>query len=258
MYLYAGGLGEMWNWPAENVSEVVNDLNGYLTNFYRVLQVPKSFAEMKRRLEATPFSRVEWSDADATMKRLIEKTKPEEFDPKKPDPLLAALFFVWNRQSMAGRMANFSPLSKLRTRGGRNAEANAWWSSIDGLEVVRDRIDGVAIEHLEAVQVGKKEDKKDTLFYADPTYFLSAEKGQGRTTADVYDVETSDAQHRTLIEWLEGGIKGKMMLSGYANPLYDKALTKKKGWRRIEKVIDNKAQKGAIKRQMLEVLWLNY
>ena len=87
----AGGLGEAWNWPHEGVSEVANDLNGYLVNFYRVLKDPKKFRELQRTLSATPFSRLEWEDADATMQRLMAKVKPEAFDLKRPDVKMAAL-----------------------------------------------------------------------------------------------------------------------------------------------------------------------
>lgn len=258
VYLYAGGLGEAWNWPHAGVSEVANDLNGYLINFYRVLKDPRAFKELQRLLSATPFSRIEWEDANATMVRLMAKTRPEAFDPAKPDPKLAALFFVWNRQSMAGRMDTFSPLTKTRTRGGRNAEVNSWWSGIEALPEVRERLDHFVVEHMDAVKLGKKEDKKDTLFYADPTYVVSETRGEGRSTADVYAVETTGEMHEQLIEWLAKGIKGKMMLSGYRNKLYDGTLTPERGWRRLEKKIDNKAQKGEVKRSMTEALWVNF
>lgn len=44
-------------------SEVVNDIDGNLMNFWRVLQDETMFAALKRRLEATPFSEKEWNDA---------------------------------------------------------------------------------------------------------------------------------------------------------------------------------------------------
>jgi DNA adenine methylase len=109
---YGGGLGELWNWPHAGVSEVVNDLNGYLINFYRVLQSDKLFAEFRRRVAAVPFARVEWTDAHKAMTALIDKTAPAAYRPGTPDVTVALLFFVWNRQSMGGRMDTFSSICR--------------------------------------------------------------------------------------------------------------------------------------------------
>lgn len=257
VYLYAGGLGEMWNWPHAGVSEVANDLNGYLVNFYKVLQRIDLFKKFKRQVEAVPFSREHWIDAHILMKEYMRAEPPETFS-SEPDVNLAVAFFIWNRQSMAGRMTSFSPFTKSRTRGGRNAEVNAWWTGIDGLCEVRTRLDNLAIEHDDALKVLKREDRKDTLFYADPTYLVSDEKGVGRSSPDVYACENSVAHHEELLRLLTKGIKGKMMLSGYRSKLYDKYLTPKAGWKRHDKVIDNKAQKGDVKRSMTESVWTNY
>ncbi len=257
VYLYAGGLGEMWDWPHEGVSEVANDLNGYLINFYRVLQREDLFKKLQRRLSVTPFAREEWIGAHILMKEYMRAESPMAFS-TAPDVDLAAMFFIWNRQSMAGRMASFSPLTRTRTRGGRNAETNSWWAAIDGLPEVLRRLNNVVIEQDNALTVLKREDTKGTLFYADPTYLVSTEKGVGRTSAGTYHVETPPAHHQFLLDALAKGIKGKMMLSGYRSKMYDDALTAKRGWTRHDKVIDNKAQKGGVKRTMTESLWTNF
>ena len=60
---YAGGLSVLLAKDPEGVSEVANDLNGDLTNFWRVLQRDESFGRFQRTLEAVPFSEAEWRDA---------------------------------------------------------------------------------------------------------------------------------------------------------------------------------------------------
>jgi len=60
---YAGGLSVLLAKDPEGVSEVANDLNGDLTNFWRVLQQDESFGRFRRTLEAVPFSEAEWRDA---------------------------------------------------------------------------------------------------------------------------------------------------------------------------------------------------
>jgi site-specific DNA-adenine methylase len=60
---FAGGLAVLLAKDPEGVSEVVNDLHGDLTNFFRVVQEEETFARFRGVLEAVPFSEVEWQDA---------------------------------------------------------------------------------------------------------------------------------------------------------------------------------------------------
>jgi DNA adenine methylase len=60
---YAGGLAVLLAKDPEGVSEVVNDLNQGLTNFWRVFQDPLRFARFQR-VQATSRSRnSEWAFA---------------------------------------------------------------------------------------------------------------------------------------------------------------------------------------------------
>jgi DNA adenine methylase len=139
-------------------SEVINDLCGVLTNFWRVLQDENLFEQFQRKVSATPFSSDEWQDA----------AKPDK------DPISQAVaFFVRVRQSMAGRQDCFTPLTRTRTRGKRNEQANAWWNAIEGLPEVHRRLQGVVILNEDAIQVIKKQDNNKTLFYLDPPYVHS-------------------------------------------------------------------------------------
>lgn len=105
---FAGGLAVLLAKNPHGVSEVVNDLDGRLTNFWRVLQGVDSFHAFMGVLAAVPFSEVEWSEAGES----LEAT----------DPVARAVaFFIRCRQSLAGRMDSFAPLSKNRTRRGTNS-----------------------------------------------------------------------------------------------------------------------------------------
>ena len=53
---YFGGGAVLLAKNPEGVSEVVNDIWGSLTNFWRVLQDPKPFKLFQRRIEATPLA----------------------------------------------------------------------------------------------------------------------------------------------------------------------------------------------------------
>src|SRR6266404_6600597 len=53
----------LWLAPHKGVSEVVNDVNGRLINFWRILQHPAKFEEFRRKVEAVPMARMEWETA---------------------------------------------------------------------------------------------------------------------------------------------------------------------------------------------------
>jgi DNA adenine methylase len=250
---YAGGLAvllardpadrRLWkaDAPAQfrGVSEVANDLHGDLTNFWRVLQ-GDSFGRFLRIVEATPFSEVEWQDAQDGLDH-----RPDA------DPVQrAAWFFVACRQSLAGRMDTFTGITRTRTRGDRNAEVNAWWNAIEGLPAVHRRLRDVLILNRPALDLIRGHDGPDTLFYLDPPY-----PHQTRAATDVYGPhEMTEADHRELLEVLTG-CKGKVILSGYPNDLYDRALA---GWNQHTFDIANHAAGGATKGRETEVLWCNF
>src|SRR5688500_2637626 len=89
---YFGGGAVLLQKSPEDVSEVVNDLNGDLTNFWKVLQCGKAFERFQRYVEAVPFSEREYRHAAATYQIEFEDL---------PEPGRAAKFFVACRQSLA-------------------------------------------------------------------------------------------------------------------------------------------------------------
>jgi DNA adenine methylase len=233
---FAGGLAVLLAKDPEGVSEVVNDLNGSLTGFWRVLQDDETFRRFHRLCEATPFSEVEYRDAAKS--------------DISADPALAAWkFFVRCRQSLAGRMDSFAPLSRARTRRNMNEQASAWLGAIDGLPAVHARLRRVVVLNRDALDVIRQQDGEKTLYYLDPPYLADS-----RTAPDVYAHEMTVAQHESLLETIRS-CKGKVMISGYANALYDRELA---GWDRHEFSLPNNAAGGEIKRRMTEVLWANF
>jgi len=233
---YAGGLAVLLAKDPEGVSEVANDLNGRLTNFWTVLQDDARFPLFCRIVEATPFSEVEWSAADALG--------------DEPDSLRAAVnFFVLCRQSLAGRMAHFAPLSRTRTRRGMNEQASAWLAAVDGLPAVHARLRRVVVLNRPALDVIRSQDGPGTLFYLDPPYL-----GSTRSSPDVYAHEMSDADHGELLDLIRG-VRGKVMISGYESIVYDCLLP---GWHRHTFDLPNNAAGGETKARKTEVLWCNF
>ena len=234
---YAGGLAVLLKRKPGGHSEVVNDLDGRLTNFWKVLQHPGNFEQFQRRAQAIPFSETEWNDA--------------EDDLYDDDPVIRAIaFFVRVRQSLAGRQGAFSLLTRTRVRHDVNAEADAWVNAVDGLRDVHVRLRHVVVLNQDALDVIRSQDGPATLFYCDPPYVHGT-----RTDTTVYqDAEMSDAHHRELLEALNA-VLGKVILSGYLCPLYDEMLA---DWNRDDFEVPNHASNSKTKRKMIESIWTNY
>src|SRR5690349_20851398 len=58
---YFGGGQVMLAMDPEGISEVANDINSQLSNFWLILQSDKHFAEFKRVIDAMPFSKDEFT-----------------------------------------------------------------------------------------------------------------------------------------------------------------------------------------------------
>jgi DNA adenine methylase len=223
---------------ADGVSEVINDLCGDLMNFYSVIKDPELCGRLRDRLEFTLHSEAEWNAA-----RELLAT-----DAGDPVARAAALFTLC-RQSHSGRMQNFASTVRTRLRGGRNDGVNSWWNAIDGLDAVHHRLKSVKVLHRPALEVICSEDTPATLFYLDPPYLHET-----RAATEVYRFEMNETDHRQLLDVLRS-VQGKVILSGYANQLYDTALA---GWTRHAFDLANHAAGGKKKRRMTEVLWCNF
>lgn len=238
---YYGGGSVMLAKDPEGVSEVANDLNGNLYTFWLVLRKEEYFEQFKRMVEATPFSEFLF---EACQKNIAQNSFATDVD-------AAFNFFVVCRQSMSGRMKDFAPLSRTRTRRGMNEQASAWINAVDGLEAVHKRLRRVVILNQSALDVIRREDKEETLFYLDPPYLHET-----RVSTGEYAHEMSHADHRELLGTLTG-IKGKFLLSGYDSELY-REFENINGWHRRVFELPNNSASGEVKRRMHEVVWANY
>ena len=235
---YAGGLAVLLAKDPEGISEVVNDLDTGLTNFFRVLQRPETFEPFQHIARAVPFSEIEWQEA---LTRLDH-----------PDPVERAVaFFIHCRMSLAGRRDTFASLSRTRTRRGMNEQASAWLGAVDGLSAVHARLRRVIVLNQPALDVIRREDGPNTLHYCDPPYVPST-----RTAPDTYGpFEMTVADHVELLDTL-AKIQGKFLLSGYRSDLYDTAAARA-GWKRHDFDLPNNAAGGDTKRRMTESVWSN-
>jgi DNA adenine methylase len=230
--------GEIVPARLKGCSEVINDIDKGLTNFWKVLKDETKFDKFVRIVEATPFSKIDW----------LESIECNSCDPVER----ATAFFVRYRQSRQGLGRDFATLSRKRTRGGRNEQSNSWLSAIDGLSSIHERLRGVVILCDHAINVIRQQDEDTTLFYLDPTYLHET-----RTTTKEYgEHEMTPEDHETLLQTLVS-LEGKFILSGYHSDMYDD-FAADQGWRCEEYEIDNKASGKKKKDKKIECLWMNF
>lgn len=233
---FAGGLRVLFAHAPIGKSEVVNDLNRELTNFWKVLRSPEHFQEFQRRCHLTPLSEVEWkSSVNEPMDLEDEVTR-------------AFRFFVRYRQSYSGRGGEFC----VPTKRAKNINENVggWLSAVDGLEAAYERLRRVEIRNMYAVDFIRKFDHAKALFYCDPPYLK-----QTRSRKNAYEFEMSDDDHKQLIECL-AVIKGKFVLSGYPSEMYDDILVGRHGFRFVDLQIEKKPS--SKKSKATERIWLNF
>ena len=247
---YAGAAQEMWHWPCPHcqcvppehepkcpgISEILNDVDGDLVNFFQVLRGPQS-KQFRSIMELVPFSRAEWEEA-------IEVTGAH-------NPMVRAIaFFVRYRQSRQGLGKDFATLSVNRTRRQRNEQVSSWQSAIEELNEAVQRLRNVVVESLPALTLLKKYDSPNTFFYLDPPYHPDTR------VAGEYDYEMSVDDHAELLAEL-CLLKGKFLLSGYDNPLYqDWRQTNVFRMETVEQAAHSSSRKNKATRQ--ECFWMNY
>ena len=235
---FCGGMAVLLRKDPEGVSEVANDVNGNLTNFYRVLRSERLFGKFLRRVRLTPFGRDSWEEA---RRRLAEL-------PADRRVARAAAFFVLNRMSLAGRNNDFTGITKTRTRGGMNAEVNAWLGGVEGLRQVHDRLKRVVVENRPAVRLMKGHDVKGCVMYCDPPYPACT-----RSSPDAYgEFEMSDGDHEEFLAVAKSLRHAAVLISGYPCEMYDEALA---DWDRHEFDVPNHAAGGKSKGRRIEVVW---
>lgn len=240
---YFGGGSVLLGLNPNGHSEVINDLDGELMNFWNIMR--DNFSMFKDMVERIPFSEDAFKEANS-------HKFPLGYKANVMGCRWALQFFIRCRQSLAGRKQSFTPVSTSRVRRGMNEQVSSWLTAIEGLPVVHERLKRVLILNRSAVDVIRQIDHKQTVFYCDPPYLHETRV----TTKEYGQFEMKPADHVELLESL-AGISGKFVLSGYRSDMYDK-MAKSEKWRRVDFKIPNSAAGGKKKRIMTESCWMNY
>ncbi|MEB3022981.1 MULTISPECIES: DNA adenine methylase [Mycolicibacter] len=210
--------------------ETVNDLDGDLMNFWRMLRERPE--DLVRVCALTPHSRLEHDLA---------------YQGPAPDDLERARR-TWVRisQGRTGTLRKTGWRYYIAPAGTATSMPEYLSAYVDRMAAAAERLHHVSLECRPGIEVIEAYGAVETAcLYVDPPYL-------GSTRTRNYNVEMrSESQHAELLEAVQAA-RASVVLSGYASPLYDRALA---DWDRVE--ISSATGQGGTQRARKEVIWSN-
>ena len=87
------------------------------------------------------------------------------------------------------------------------------------MKMFSQRLQGVIIKNIDALELMRQHDSRDTLFYLNPPYVTST-----RDLAQDYCHKMTDDEHRDLVQAVHS-MKSIFIASSYKSALYDELFT---------------------------------
>ncbi len=204
---YGGGAAVLLAKPRSRL-EIYNDLDGDMVTLFRVLRDKPD--ELMEAIALTPFARAEHELSYIEAETDVERARR-----------------VLVRSHFGFGSSGIHRSTGFRAAGLRagSLPVHGWTTMPDTVRATAERVRGVVIEQRPAVQVMRDHDSQDTVFYVDPPY-LPETRDRG---AD-YRHEMTRQDHADLLTVLRE-LRGRVIVSGYASPMYDEAL---RDWHRLE------------------------
>lgn len=230
--------------------EIVNDLNGDIACFFRVLRDQPT--ELERACRLTPYSRSEYDEA---------RLQPSD---GLPDLERARRWWVRVNQSF-GRTARRNT-GWSRTIAQNHSAPDTIHNRIARFARCAERLARVMIESKDAfdliLEIGTSTRADRTLIYLDPPYLAetrrTTEKSSQTSAGKDYELDMGHVTDHMRLAELVSSIDAAVVLSGYPSALYDELY---KGWYRHEiRVVApiGRMVAGAEHREeRTEVLWSN-
>lgn len=205
--------------------ELINDMNGLVVNFFRILRDQTD--DFLFALETTPWSRDEYNVSHI----------------QTGEPLEDARRFVtriW--QAHASDLAKKTGWKSRGSKQPARGMSVRWQRVPSELAEMALRLKDAEIENRPALDVIRRFATKDTLIYADPPYLMETR------TQKMYAHEMCVDEHLEMLDVLNSH-PGPAVISGYDSSVYDKQL---QDWKKVF-VKPPKVEKQA---DRMEVLWV--
>lgn len=211
--------------------EVINDVNGNLVNFYRILK--SEFSQLKILIDQTLHSRREHEYAQ------IVYEFPEFFEPVRR----AWALWVLSKMSFASKLDGSFGYDKARNSVAKKVR-NARDSFTESLST---RLELTQIEQTDALRIIRSRDTDKAFHFVDPPY-VGTDCGHYSGTYNLMDFQN-------LLELLTQ-IKGKFMLTMFPHEMLDK-FVKRNGWKvhEVERTISASKTR---RRKQVELIVRNY
>lgn len=213
-------------------AEIINDNNHMLINFFEVVKT--NFTELKKKVEATLFSRAIYTVALAMYRA------PHLFGPVQK----AWAFFVATQMGFASGIGSWG-YDKFGKRSKTFLN-----KALKFDESIAQRLGHTTVECKDACSVIKTYDSKEAFHYIDPPYI--------DTNLGHYRGYTQD-NYQQLLETLSA-VKGKFLLSSFPSALLSKYVNQN-GWHTIsfkKPLCAHKSKDGSSKPIKIEMLTANY
>jgi DNA adenine methylase len=216
--------------------EVVNDIDGDVVNFYRMLRERPEDLEQACRL--TPYARDEFYAADIHQVGIDDLERARRW---------------WIRVTQGfGAITRAGNGWALSTKQG-GSDPGGVANRLDRFGAVVQRLSRVAVENRDACEVIEAHATAETVVYADPPY-LGGTREMHSTKAYAHEM-TSEDDHRRLAATLHE-TPATVLLSGYPSPLYDELYG---DWHCIERRVTKWSSNGraTVRPKVTEVIWAN-
>lgn len=207
--------------------ETVNDIDGDITNFFKVLREQTN--ELAEAISLTPYSRDVFDDAH-------ENRGISEFD-------RAYRFAIRSRMGHGFKTYQKTGFKIDVYARERSYCVDCWNNMPELLFEAAARLKSVQIENRPAIEMVKRFNHENVLIYADPPYLLETRGGKQ------YKHEMSEQDHVDLLAALREH-KGYTIISGYPSELYSEMLH---DWDSVEVKSYNRNSDART-----EVLWFNF
>lgn len=231
------GSGAVLFAKSEAAIEVVNDVDGNLVTFFRVLRERPD--ELARVCELTPYARAELTAAHEPTTDELERARR-----------------WWVRVSQSfGKSGNATTGWSVTTARSQSPAATAK-SLIARFDACSRRLARVCIEQGDGALMVERLATPDSVVYVDPPYLAETRRGNDRRRPEDYSHDMGgEADHRRLAEVLTA-CPATVVLSGYPSPLYDELYD---GWHRLDTPVMVKASNARTsdRQARTEVLWCN-
>ena len=226
------GSGAVFFNKRPGIVETINDLDGDVVNLFYVLRERPE--DLKRVLELTPYSREEYDKSFEDCEDSLEK---------------ARRFMVKTTQAIGAKLGH----GKCGWRNHKSMKiggtACKWGGITETIDTAASRLRGtttnlVQIEHMDAFRLIERYNTPEALIYIDPPYVRSSRK-----SGALYRYEMTDEDQKRLLELIAKS-RAKIIISGYDNELYKKALD---SWE-----TDSTMSQTTSSKMACEKIWMNY